>query len=56
VTVKDSVFWDVIEVSDDNIKNDLVEIGWGVVEMTCLAQDRDKCRAFVNVAMNLLIP
>jgi hypothetical protein len=33
----------------DNIKIDLLEIGWGGV-------DRDKWRALVNVDMNLWIP
>jgi hypothetical protein len=35
----------------DNIKMDLAEIGWGGV-----AQNRDRWRAVVNVAMNLWVP
>jgi hypothetical protein len=37
----------------DNVKMDLVEIGWGDVKWIDLAQDRDKLRALVNVVMNL---
>jgi hypothetical protein len=37
----------------DNIKMDLLEIGWGVVDWIGLAQDRDKWRALVNAVMNL---
>jgi hypothetical protein len=40
----------------DNIKMDLLEIGWGGVDWAGLAQDRDKWRAFVNVVMNLQVP
>jgi hypothetical protein len=32
----------------DNIKMDLLEIGWGSVDWIGLAQDRDKWRALVN--------
>jgi hypothetical protein len=32
----------------DNIKMDLLEIGWGGVDWIGLAQDRDKWRALVN--------
>jgi hypothetical protein len=39
-----------------NIKMDLLEIGWGVVDWIRLAQDRDKCRALVNAVMNLRVP
>ena len=35
-----------------NIKMVLQEIGWGM-NWTDLAQDRDRCRALVNVVMNL---
>jgi hypothetical protein len=31
----------------DNIKTDLLEIGWGGL---------DKCKVLVNVVMNLLVP
>jgi hypothetical protein len=40
----------------DNIKMDLLEIGWGAVGWIGLAQDRDKWRAFVNAVMNLRVP
>jgi hypothetical protein len=36
----------------DNIKVDLLEIGWGGVDWIGLAQDRDKWRALVNAVMN----
>jgi hypothetical protein len=39
----------------DNIKMDLVEIGLGGVEWIGLAQDRDRCRALVNVVMNFRV-
>jgi hypothetical protein len=40
----------------DNIKIDLLEIGWGGVDWIGLAQDRDKWRALVNTVMNLRVP
>jgi hypothetical protein len=40
----------------DNIKLDLGEIEWGVIDWIGLAEDRDKWRGFVNVAMNLRVP
>jgi hypothetical protein len=40
----------------DNIKMDLLEIGWGGVDWIGLAQDRDKWRALMNVVMNLQVP
>jgi hypothetical protein len=39
----------------DNIKMDLGEIVWGVVEWICLAQDRATGRALVNLEMNLQV-
>jgi hypothetical protein len=39
----------------DNIKMDLLEIGWVGVDWIVLAQDRDKWRTLVNVVMNLRI-
>jgi hypothetical protein len=35
---------------------DLVEVGWGDVDWTGLAQDRDRWRALVNSVLNLRIP
>jgi hypothetical protein len=40
----------------DNIKMDLVQIGWGVVEWIGLAQGRENWRALVNAVMNFLVP
>jgi hypothetical protein len=37
----------------DNIKLDLLEIGWSGVDWIGLAQDRDRWRALVIVFMNL---
>jgi hypothetical protein len=39
----------------DNIKMDLLEIGWGGVDRIGLAQDRDMWRALVNAVMNLRV-
>jgi hypothetical protein len=39
----------------DNIKMDLLEIGWGGVDCIGVAQDRDKWRALVNAVMNLRV-
>jgi hypothetical protein len=41
---------------EDNIKMDLKEIGWEVVDCIYLAQDRDQWRAVVNKVMNLRVP
>jgi len=41
---------------EDNIKMDLQEVGCGVLDWNDLAQDRDRCRALVNAAMNLRVP
>jgi hypothetical protein len=40
----------------DNIKMDLLEIGWGGVDWIGLSQDRDKWRALVSAVMNLRVP
>jgi hypothetical protein len=40
----------------DNIKMDLLEMGWGSVDWIGLAQDRDKWRDLVNAVMNLRVP
>jgi hypothetical protein len=40
----------------DNIKMDLIEIGWGGMDWIDLAQDRDQWRALLNTVMNLRIP
>jgi hypothetical protein len=37
----------------DNIRRDLVEVGWSVVDWIGLAQDRDRWRALVK---NLRVP
>jgi hypothetical protein len=39
----------------DNIKMDIVMIGWGGVGWIGLAQDGKKWRALVNVVMNLRV-
>jgi hypothetical protein len=40
----------------DSVKMDLREIGWGDVNWTELAQDRDQWRTLVNTVMNLRVP
>jgi hypothetical protein len=40
----------------DNIRMDLVEVGWGDVDLIGLAQDMDRWRALVNSALNLRVP
>jgi hypothetical protein len=41
---------------EDNIKMDLREIGFGVVDLIHLAQDRDHWRVLVNTVINLRVP
>jgi hypothetical protein len=40
----------------DNIKMDLREIGWDVVDWIDMAQERDQWRALVNKVLNLRVP
>jgi hypothetical protein len=40
----------------NNIKTDLREIGWDVMDWTDLTQDRNRWRAVVNTVMNLQVP
>jgi hypothetical protein len=40
----------------DNIRMDLVEVGWRDVDWIGLAQDRDRSRALVNSVLNLRVP
>jgi hypothetical protein len=40
----------------DNIRMDLVEVGWGDVDLIGLAQDRDRWRVLVNLVLNLRVP
>jgi hypothetical protein len=39
----------------NNIRMDLVEVGWGDVEWIGLAQDRDRWGALVNSVLNLRV-
>jgi hypothetical protein len=41
---------------EDNIKMDLMEIGFWDVDWIHCAQDRDRWRALANTVMNLLVP
>jgi hypothetical protein len=40
----------------NNIKMDFQEVGWGGMDWTDLAQDRDRWWALVSAEMNLRIP
>jgi hypothetical protein len=40
----------------DNIRMNLVEVGWGDVDWIGLAQDRERLRALVNSVLNLRVP
>jgi hypothetical protein len=40
----------------DNIKIDLVELGWDGLYWVDLARNRDQWRALVNTVMNLRVP
>jgi hypothetical protein len=39
----------------DNIRMDLVEVGWGDVDWIGLAQDRGRWKALVNSVLNLRV-
>jgi hypothetical protein len=41
---------------EDNIIMDLREIGWGGMDWTDLAEDRDHWRALLNSVMNFRVP
>jgi hypothetical protein len=41
--------------SEDGIRVDLREIGWGSINWIQLAQDRDRWRALMNMVMNLRV-
>jgi hypothetical protein len=40
----------------DNIRMDLVEVGWGFVDWIGLAQDRERWRVLVNSVLNHRVP
>jgi hypothetical protein len=40
----------------DNIKINLKQMGWDVMDWIHLVQDRDQWRALVNTIMNLRVP
>jgi hypothetical protein len=40
----------------DNIRMDIVELGWSDVVWVCLAEDKDRWRALVNSVLNLRVP
>jgi hypothetical protein len=40
----------------NNIRTELREVGWEVVELIHVAQDRDQWRALVNTIINLQVP
>jgi hypothetical protein len=40
----------------DDIRMELVEVGWGDVNWIGMAQDRNRSRALVNSVLNLRVP
>jgi len=40
----------------DNIRTDLQEVGCGYMDLTGLAQDKDRWRTLVSAVMNLRVP
>jgi hypothetical protein len=40
----------------DNIRMDLLELGWGDVDWIGLAQDRNRWRALVNSVLSFRVP
>jgi hypothetical protein len=40
----------------DNIRMDRVEVGWGDVDWSGLAQERDRRRGLANSVLNLRVP
>jgi hypothetical protein len=41
---------------EDNIRIDIREIRWKIMDWIYLAQDGDQCRPLVNTVMNLRVP
>jgi hypothetical protein len=41
---------------EENIKMNLMEVGWGGMDWIALAEDRDGCQELVNAVMNLRVP
>jgi len=40
---------------EGNIKMDLQDVGWGVIDWINLAQDRGSCRTLLSVVINLRV-